>query len=129
MSRVWKHSYFWVLIAIFAGAMIGFLNPALGENLKPLGDGFISLVKMMIGPLSRVLFTMMSAIMKLAPIGAGGAMAFTVGKYGLALILGVDRFMSEARAIANIIGNGVATLVVSRWEKELDVPLLQRELA
>jgi len=35
---------------------------------------------------------------------------------GVALILGVDRFMSEARAITNIIGNGVATLVVSRWE-------------
>jgi len=47
---------------------------------------------------------------------------------GLALILGIDRFMSEARAITNIIGNGVATLVVSRWEKELDVAHLRREL-
>jgi aerobic C4-dicarboxylate transport protein len=35
---------------------------------------------------------------------------------GLALILGVDRFMSEARAITNLIGNGVATIVVSKWE-------------
>ena len=40
---------------------------------------------------------------------------------GLALILGIDRFMSEARALTNIIGNAVATLVVSKWEKELDV--------
>lgn len=40
---------------------------------------------------------------------------------GLALILGIDRFMSEARAITNIIGNAVATLVVSKWEKELDM--------
>ncbi|MFT4047756.1 MAG: dicarboxylate/amino acid:cation symporter [Solimonas sp.] len=47
---------------------------------------------------------------------------------GLALILGIDRFMSEARAITNIIGNGVATIVVSRWEKELDVGHLRREL-
>lgn len=47
---------------------------------------------------------------------------------GLALILGIDRFMSEARAITNIIGNGVATIVVSRWEKELDVEHLNREL-
>ncbi|WP_394844807.1 dicarboxylate/amino acid:cation symporter [Pendulispora brunnea] len=39
---------------------------------------------------------------------------------GMALILGIDRFMSEARALTNIIGNGVATVVVSRWEKELD---------
>lgn len=48
---------------------------------------------------------------------------------GLALILGVDRFMSEARALTNIIGNGVATLVVSRWERELDVSHLRFELA
>ena len=44
-------------------------------------------------------------------VGAGG---------GLALILGIDRFMSEARSLTNFIGNGVATLVVSRWERELD---------
>ncbi len=40
---------------------------------------------------------------------------------GLALILGVDRFMSEARAITNFIGNAVATLVVAKWDRELDV--------
>ena len=39
----------------------------------------------------------------------------------LTLLLGVDRFMSEARALTNLVGNGVATLVVSRWEGELDV--------
>jgi aerobic C4-dicarboxylate transport protein len=40
---------------------------------------------------------------------------------GLTLLLGVDRFMSEARAITNLIGNGVASVAVSRWEGELDV--------
>jgi aerobic C4-dicarboxylate transport protein len=44
----------------------------------------------------------------------------TIPVAGLALILGVDRFMSEARALTNMIGNGVATMVVSRWEGELD---------
>ncbi|HZS03975.1 MAG TPA: dicarboxylate/amino acid:cation symporter [Blastocatellia bacterium] len=39
---------------------------------------------------------------------------------GLTLILGIDRFMSEARAITNLIGNGVATIVVARWEGEFD---------
>jgi aerobic C4-dicarboxylate transport protein len=48
---------------------------------------------------------------------------------GLALILGIDRFMSEARAITNFIGNGVATIVVSRWEGELDQRVLSRELS
>jgi aerobic C4-dicarboxylate transport protein len=39
----------------------------------------------------------------------------------LTLILGIDRFMSEARAITNLIGNAVATIVISKWEKSLDV--------
>jgi aerobic C4-dicarboxylate transport protein len=39
---------------------------------------------------------------------------------GLALILGIDRFMSEARALTNMIGNGVATIVIARWEGALD---------
>jgi aerobic C4-dicarboxylate transport protein len=47
---------------------------------------------------------------------------------GLTLILGVDRFMSEARAITNMIGNGVATLVVAKWEGELDMKRLHEEL-
>ncbi|MED5618657.1 dicarboxylate/amino acid:cation symporter [Ideonella sp. BN130291] len=47
---------------------------------------------------------------------------------GLALILGIDRFMSEARALTNLIGNGVATLVVARWTGDLDTERLQRQL-
>lgn len=47
---------------------------------------------------------------------------------GLALILGVDRFMSEARSLTNFVGNGVATLVVASWEGELDRTALNREL-
>jgi len=45
----------------------------------------------------------------------------TIPVAGLALILGVDRFMSEARALTNMVGNGVATVVISRWENELDM--------
>jgi aerobic C4-dicarboxylate transport protein len=48
---------------------------------------------------------------------------------GLALILGIDRFMSEARSLTNVIGNGVATLVVAKWSGELDVARMDRELA
>ncbi|MEO7275995.1 MAG: C4-dicarboxylate transporter DctA, partial [Vicinamibacterales bacterium] len=44
------------------------------------------------------------------------------------LLIGVDRFMSEARAITNLIGNGVATIVVARWEGELDLPRARRIL-
>ncbi|TWH76230.1 aerobic C4-dicarboxylate transport protein [Azomonas agilis] len=47
---------------------------------------------------------------------------------GLALILGIDRFMSEARALTNLIGNGVATIVVAKWCKQLDTQQLDQEL-
>ncbi len=48
---------------------------------------------------------------------------------GLALLLGIDRFMSEARAITNLIGNGVATMVVARWEGALDLARARSVLA
>ena len=48
---------------------------------------------------------------------------------GMALILGIDRFMSMCRATVNVISNGVATVVVSRWEKELDGETLRANLA
>ena len=47
---------------------------------------------------------------------------------GMALILGIDRFMSEARALTNIIGNAVATVVISRSENELDMDRMERAL-
>jgi aerobic C4-dicarboxylate transport protein len=52
----------------------------------------------------------------------------TIPVESIALILGVDRFMSEARALTNLIGNGVATVVVSRWENALDVAKMNRRL-
>jgi len=53
----------------------------------------------------------------------------TVPVAGVALILGIDRFMSEARALTNLVGNGVATLVVARWCKALNVTTMQQQLA
>ena len=52
----------------------------------------------------------------------------TVPVAGLALILGIDRFMSEARALTNVVGNSVATLVVARWTNELDMAQLRQQL-
>jgi aerobic C4-dicarboxylate transport protein len=53
----------------------------------------------------------------------------TIPVAGMALILGIDRFMSMFRAIVNMIGNGVATIVVARWENELDRDVLRQKLA
>ena len=48
---------------------------------------------------------------------------------GMALILGIDRFMSECRALTNLVGNAVATIIVAKWEGELDQPRLAAALA
>jgi aerobic C4-dicarboxylate transport protein len=82
------------------------------------------------------------AILVLTSKGAAGVtgsgfivLAATLGAVGhvpiagLAVILGIDRFMSEARALTNVIGNGVATLVVARWCNELDTKQLRDNLA
>jgi aerobic C4-dicarboxylate transport protein len=53
----------------------------------------------------------------------------TIPVAGMAVILGIDRFLSMCRAVVNMIGNGVATLVVARWENELDRYALQKNLA
>jgi aerobic C4-dicarboxylate transport protein len=47
----------------------------------------------------------------------------------IALLVGIDKFMSECRALTNLIGNGIATLVISRWEGELDVDKLHQAMA
>jgi aerobic C4-dicarboxylate transport protein len=52
----------------------------------------------------------------------------TIPVAGLALILGIDRFMSEARALTNLIGNGVATIIAAKWENELDTQKLHTML-
>jgi aerobic C4-dicarboxylate transport protein len=61
-------------------------------------------------------------------------LAATLGSVGhipvasIAFIFGIDRFMSEARALTNFIGTAVATIVVAKWEGELDVPKMRRAL-
>jgi len=52
----------------------------------------------------------------------------TIPVAGMALILGIDRFLSMCRAVVNMTGNAVATLVIARWENELDRSALQNHL-
>jgi aerobic C4-dicarboxylate transport protein len=53
----------------------------------------------------------------------------TIPVAGMALILGIDRFMSMFRALVNMIGNGIATLVVARWEREIGPESLKSTLS
>lgn len=93
-------------------------------------------------PLSIVQQITLLAVLMLTSKGAAGVtgsgfivLAATLSAVGhvpaagLALILGIDRFMSEARALTNLVGNGVATLVVARWCGELDSARLREGLA
>ncbi len=66
------------------------------------------------------------AVLLLTSKGAAGVTHVPVA--GLALILGIDRFMSEARALTNLIGNGVATLVVAKWTGDLDTVRMHQHL-
>jgi aerobic C4-dicarboxylate transport protein len=93
-------------------------------------------------PLSLVQQLTLLAVLLLTSKGAAGVtgsgfivLAATLSSVGtlpvagLALILGIDRFMSEARALTNVIGNGVATLVVAKWTGELDTATMRHEFA
>ena len=84
-----------------------------------------------------IMFVLLLTSKGAAAVTGGGfiTLAATLGSVGhiplasLTLLLGVDRFMSEARAITNMIGNGIATLVIAKWEGSLDTRKLERVLS
>jgi len=88
----YRHLYFQVLLAIFAGGLIGHFWPTFGESLKPLGDGFIKLVKMVIAPV--IFLTIVTGIAGMRDLGRVGRVAAKAFAYflffsTLALIVGL----------------------------------------
>jgi aerobic C4-dicarboxylate transport protein len=117
---LWRSLYFWVLIAIALGVLVGWLWPDTGRALKPLADGFIKLVKMIITPV--IFLTVATGIAGMADLKAFGrvgakAMAYflTVSTLALAIglivanvarpgaSLGVDPATLDAGAVANYV--------------------------
>jgi aerobic C4-dicarboxylate transport protein len=96
MPKIFRHLYFWVVVAITAGAVIGFLNPPLGESLRPLGDGFIALVKMLIGPI--IFCTVVTGI-------AGAGDMKKIGRIGAKTLLYFEVISTFALAIGLIVAN------------------------
>ncbi len=145
-KRWYTNLYGQVLVALLLGILVGHVFPAFGESLKPLGDGFIKLVKMFIAqatntPLGleqQILLLLVAMISSKVAAGVTGSGFVTLAATrsvvpsipiaAMALILGIDRFMSECRALTNFIGNAIATLVVARWEGAIDDDALTREL-
>ncbi|WP_309629484.1 dicarboxylate/amino acid:cation symporter [Brevundimonas sp.] len=98
---IWTHLYFQVLVAIGLGALIGHVWPSFGESLKPLGDAFIKLVKMIIAPV--IFLTVSLGIAHLRDLGKVGAVAAKAFAYfltfsTLALIVGL--------VVANVVRPG-----------------------
>lgn len=94
MKRVHHHLYFWVLIGIFVGAAIGYFEPVIGASLKPISDGFIALVKMLIAPI--VFCTIVLGI------AAAGDMK-KVGRVGVKTLI----YFEIVSTLALLIGLGV----------------------
>src|SRR5438094_7048590 len=98
MKRITRHLYFWVLLAIIAGGLFGYVDPQRAVKLKPLGDGFIALVKMLISP---VIF----CTVVLGITGAGDMKK--VGRVGGKALLYFEIVSSFALIIGLIVVNGV----------------------
>src|SRR5688572_27548962 len=92
MKHLTSHLYFWVLLAIVAGGILGYVDPATAVQLKPLGDGFIALVKMLIGPIifCTVVLGIAGAgdMRKVGRVGAKTLVYFEVVS-GFALVIGL----------------------------------------
>src|SRR6187431_3685858 len=98
MKRITSHLYFWVLLAILAGGLFGYLSPARAVALKPLGDGFIALVKMLISPI--IFCTVVLGI-------AGAGSMKKVGRVGGKALL----YFEVVSTVALVIGLIVANLI------------------
>src|SRR5881296_993319 len=102
-------SIYMSMAAIFV-AQVGGVHLGLGAQLSLVG--ILLLTSKGAGAMPGGGFITLAATLSAFP-------SIPVG--GLALLLGVDRFMSEARAITNLIGNTVATMVIARWDGSLDL--------
>ena len=101
-----------------------FIAQAMDIHL-PLGDQILLLLVAMLSSKGAAGITGAGFITLAATLSVVPAVPVA----GMALILGIDRFMSECRAVTNFIGNAVATVVVARWEGELDENRLKAALA
>ena len=95
---LWRALYFWVLVGIALGVLVGWLWPDLGKALKPLGDGFIGLVKMIITPV--IFLTIVTGIAGMADLKA-------FGRVGLKAILYFLAVSTLSLAIGLIVANFV----------------------
>ena len=96
LMRRFAHSlYLQVLVAVIIGALLGFLSPSLGVAMKPLGDGFIKLVKMLIAPI--IFATVVAGIAKMGDLKR-------VGRIGLKALVYFEVVTTFALVIGLLVG-------------------------
>lgn len=142
----YKVLYFQVLFAIVVGVLLGLVIPT-GYSFNLDGTSiYLTMAAIFVAQATNTDLTLVQEITILAVLlltskGATGVTGSgfivlaatlsaipTIPVAGLVIIFGIDRFMSEGRALTNLIGNGVATVVISKWENELDEVKMKKML-
>jgi len=98
LKRVTHHLYFWVLVAVLAGGLLGYFAPQTAVKLKPLGDGFIALVKMLIGP---VIFC--TVVLGIAGVAIAVPLAYGAARGMSSLLFGVQPEDPVVYAVAALL--------------------------
>lgn len=119
---LYRHLYFQVLVAISLGITIGFLFPELGVALKPLGDGFVKLVKMIIAPV--IFLTVVTGIAGLRELGGLGRLSakalsyfFVVSTFALIVGLAVANFFQPGTGM-NVDPVALDTTAIGEFAKQ-----------
>src|SRR2546426_10004154 len=99
MKRLIGHLYFWVLLAIISGGIFGYVDPAAAVKLKPLGDGFIALVRRLISPV--IFCTVVLGI-------AGAGNMNKVGRVGGEALISFELVSTLALVLGLVVGNVVS---------------------
>ncbi|BCD90678.1 hypothetical protein fh0823_08170 [Francisella halioticida] len=109
--------------AIYLSLAVIFIAQALGIDLT-LSQQIFMLLIMVISSKGAAGVTGSGFIILASTLSALGVVPVA----GIVIILGIDRFMSEGRAITNMIGNSVGTIIISKWQNQLDIDKLRKEL-
>lgn len=129
LQKCYQHLYCQVLISIVIGIVLGYFYPETGVTMKPLGDGFIKLIKMIIAPI--IFCTVVTGI-------AGMQEMDKIGRVGIKALLYFELVSTLALVIGLVVVHAVqpgvgmnvdaSTLVAAKWENELDMQKLKNVL-
>ena len=128
-SPIYTSLFFQVVVALVLGIILGVATPNFAIQLKILSDAFLKLITMIVAPIVFSVVVHGIASAKGAHGIPGSAIVIlaatlnavpAIPAIGLVLVLSIDWFIGMARAVGNLIGNCVATVVIAAWEGDLD---------